>query len=77
MKYDEQEELLLELITTKYWKALKVQVDATLEQYRARLMAPATSEFDLIRKETISARYDGLSRFFSEVERIANRKART
>lgn len=72
----EHQEILLELTTTHYWKALKRELSKALQQYQARLLSPADSEFGLIQKEATSARYDALERFFRSIEQNAERYAR-
>ncbi len=73
---DEELDFLMELTTHPGWRVLRRERDRFLESYQSQLRRPSETEFDLIKKETITAAILALERFFLAVEEKAERYAK-
>jgi hypothetical protein len=69
-------DLILELVTSPHWKALKREIQSLEAGLTARLLVPSTSLIELVAKEGLSSRLAALRQFVAEIEEKADRHAR-
>ena len=70
---DEELDLLSEMVSHPGWRVLKREMNEQLKIYYDDLATPATSEFDLIKKEGVTQSIRALKQFVSRVEhRVEN-----
>lgn len=73
---EEHEDLLMELVSTSSWKAVKREVADIERGLIARLSEPIQHLEDLVRKEGHASRLAALRDFINEIERKADRRAK-
>jgi hypothetical protein len=67
-KADEQDDMLMELVSHPGWQILKMHLQNTINSKVSKLIQPAEKEFDLVGKEAESRSVRALRSFFEEVE---------
>lgn len=67
---------LLELAGTHGWRALLAEKHGFLETFRATMTAPASTEFDFIRKEVAAGVVREMTRFFDGIEQLMENLAK-
>ena len=76
----DHEEDLLELAGTHGWRAILAESTEYLKQFEGIVLAPATTEFDFVRKEVAAGVIRELKRFFVGIEQtmdnLANQRKR-
>lgn len=73
---EEHLDLLQELVTTSYWRALKREVAETERGLIARLCEPIKSLEDLVSKEGNASRLAALRSLVNDIEEKAERRAK-
>jgi len=69
-------DLLMELVSTHYWRALKREIHETEKGLIARLCEPIKSLQDLVTKEGNSSRLAALRTLVNDIEQKAERRAK-
>jgi hypothetical protein len=69
-------DLLQELVTTSYWRALKYEIQLTERGLIARLCEPIKSLEDLVAKEGNASRLAALRALVNDIEEKAERRAK-
>lgn len=69
-------DLLMELVGTDLWKAVKKEAALLQESLVARLQAPSVTLIDLVAKEGHSSRLAAIREFIEGIEQLAERRAR-
>lgn len=72
---EEHEDLLMELVSSSYWKALKREAKTIEQSLIQRLTQPITSLSDLVAKEGNASKLAGLRELFAHVEEVAENHA--
>ena len=65
---DDEIDLLSEIVTHPGWRVLRKELQENLRFLQDDLLTPATTEFDLIKKEGITQSMRALKQFFARVE---------
>lgn len=65
---DDELDMLAEIVTHPGWRTLKTELAQYLSGITARVLTPAESEFDLVRKEADTKSMRALQDFFGLVE---------
>lgn len=65
---DDELDLLAEIVVHPGWRTLKMELAQYLEGITSRVLTPAESDFDLIRKEADTASIRAVRQFISLVE---------
>jgi hypothetical protein len=73
---EEHEDLLMELVTTDMWRAVKREVAATSESLIHRLTQPINSLEELVAKEGNASRLAALRQLVADIERKAEQRAK-
>ena len=75
-RYDDHLDELQELVTTRYWKALKAEIAEVQQGLIARLCEPINSLQDLVVKEGNASRLAALRNLVNDIEEKAERRAK-
>jgi len=73
---EEHLDILLELTTGPYWRAIKREIREMEVGVTARLLQPSTSLIELVAKEGHSSRLAGLRQLVTTIEEKAERHAK-
>ena len=65
---DDELDLLAEIVVHPGWRTLKVELGQYLQGLTAKVLTPAETEFDLIRKEADATSIRAVQQFFSLIE---------
>ena len=76
MKLDSRTDLLMELVAHPGWRVLLGEVEAHKKYLFDSLLLESKTEFDLVKKESVTASIANLDRFFRGVSDKVERYAR-
>ena len=65
---DNENDLLAEIVAHPGWKVLRRELQEQMKFYQEDLLAPAESDFDLIKKEGVTRAMRALKQFVARIE---------